>query len=309
MLLDPFQSAEIKINRAKHHLDDLDRQVTSFFERGAVRIVFEHDDEMSAGVGWESSAFVYRQREKIPLEWGAAIGDVIHNLRASLDLMVSDIFRLTKGNPQDIGYVHFPFARDKDRLHEQIRARRLNRIGKKFIEAIEHIAPYKDGNRGLRAIHDLDVLDKHQALVPTVAIVEIDWPVSVTNSEKFVTSVAHDGQRIIMIPKALCPLDYGTTIKADFSIIFGEGSAFERTYLVKQLEASVTSIESILKLFKHVATEQGLIKNPDGISQEVVREIPTGNLNWGNAILKKDDTDVERRDRRRPAADDQISQS
>ncbi|CAA2157067.1 hypothetical protein MBRA_02484 [Methylobacterium brachiatum] len=260
----------------------------SFFKRGAVRIVLEYDDDMTDGVGIDMAAFIYRQRETIPIEWSSIIGDIIHNLRSSLDLMVCDVFRLTKGNPQDIGYVQYPFSRDKDRLHQQIRDRRLGRIGKEFTEVIEATAPYKDGNRGLRAIHDLDVLDKHQMLVPTVSIVEIDWPVPVKDSEKFVTKVANDGQRIVMFPKGFTNLPYGTQIKADFSIIFAEGTAFEGSYVIKQLRSCLSSIDAILGLFKRVAVEKNLVNYPSDVLNESDNVAPN-RLNYGLATQKDHD--------------------
>lgn len=259
-MIKPFDAPTIKIDRAKQHLQELRFGVVGFFQRGGAQVIFEDAPEYSKGVGFEMAAFTYREREPIPTLWGAIIGDVVHNLRASLDLVVSDVHRLTGCNPKDIYNVHYPFCKEQAALREMIKSRRLNHIGRDFIEIIEETKPYKGGNDGLRAIHDLDLTDKHQMLVPTVSVAKLDWPVEIKEGpKKFVTGVTHDGQRLVIFPRSYAKLPIGCRINAEFSIVFDGVGTFNGCDVINQLDACVSSIEFIIDLFRTAAEKRGLI--------------------------------------------------
>lgn len=255
----PFVAASIKIERSKRHLQELEREMSSYFARGGAKIVVERDDEMIAGMGYgEFCAFKYRESEPVPSEWSAVIGDAIHNMRSSLDLMASDIHRITGGKPEDTQYVHFPFCKDRHGLADMIRSRRLSGIGRDFLDAIHAIAPYRGGNDGLRALHDLDVMDKHQALLPTLSVAAIPWPTPVdpkTSPPDFRTPLTIDGQRLFIMPRPLCQIPYGTQIKAEFIVIFDVG-AFRGSPVVEQLTACLRSVEAILSRFQSIASKR-----------------------------------------------------
>ena len=253
-----FADAIIKIERSKRHLQELDREISSYFESGSACIVVERDNQMMAGLGYgEFCCFIYREREPVPRDWPAIIGDAIHNMRTSLDLMVSEIHRITGGKSADNQYVQFPFCKDRQDLAKTIKSRRLSGVGRDFIDAIHSIAPYRGGNSGLRALHDLDIMDKHQALVTTLSIVALPWPVPVepkASPPDFRTPLTKDGQRIFIIPRPLCQIPYGTTIAAQFSITFGVGP-FIGAPVVEQLTACLRAIEEILSLFQGIANQ------------------------------------------------------
>jgi hypothetical protein len=259
-MLAPFEASRIKIDRAKRHLQEFRSEVDSYFRRGGAYVAFEIAEEYSRATGGENGSFTYREPEPIPNSWAAIIGDTIHNLRASLDLLASDVHRITEGKPKDAPHVHYPFCNDKSGLPDMIKLRRLNHIGKEFLDLIKLTAPYKGGNVGLRAVHDLDLLDKHQALIPTVSIVAMDWPVEIKQGPKqFTTGAAKDGQRLMIFPTAFAKLPNGSRIKADFSIAFGEVGTFMGADISKQLTACVVSIEAIVNLFRASAESQGLL--------------------------------------------------
>ncbi|MHB8842924.1 MAG: hypothetical protein ACYC56_14255 [Candidatus Aquicultor sp.] len=253
-MIKPFESAQIKIDRAKRHLQEFRSEVDNFFKRGSAYVALEIAPEYGEAAGIKVSAFTYRQSEPIPNAWAAIIGDVFHNLRGSLDLMATDAHRVSGCNPNHISDVHYPFCKDKDDLREVLRRRKLSKIHQTFLDIIEQTAPYKTGNHGLRAIHDLDILDKHQALVPTIAVVEINWPVPITSGQpKFATTLAKDGQRLMIFPSAFAgAIPPDTRIKADFSIVFS-GQPFLGSDVAKQLQACIDSIEVIRTLFSSAA--------------------------------------------------------
>lgn len=96
------------------------------------------------------------------------IGDVIHNLRSSLDLLACECVRNNGGKDDE---VLFPFCDDPAYLETMIKRRRIDRAAKPVIDLIRCLKPYKGGNAALRAVHDLDIQDKHTAIIPSIGLI------------------------------------------------------------------------------------------------------------------------------------------
>jgi hypothetical protein len=146
-----------------------------------------------------------------PMEIGTIVGDVVHNLRAALDLMACDLVRNGGGNPNN---VYFPFCDKPEELARKLKDKNFHRAGARAISLLEELKPYRGGNAALRAIHDMDVQDKHQTLIPiwtqssgelmafrvseTFEITEAPWPVS-SPEVAFVFPKGHvfDGKEIV----------------------------------------------------------------------------------------------------------------
>jgi len=90
----------VKINRAKKYFADLNQAIKAFESREPHAAVMEIDPQS----GYE--LYRFREREAIPLEWGAIVRDCIHNLRSALDLLGNDLVRHGGGTPSD--YCAFP---------------------------------------------------------------------------------------------------------------------------------------------------------------------------------------------------------
>jgi hypothetical protein len=92
------------------------------------------------------------------------LGDIIHNARTSLDLMASEMAR---DNNKSHKGVHFPFAASKEELAGMIKRKKFHLCGHEAVEILKGLKPYKGGNAKLRELHDLDIQDKHQELLPS----------------------------------------------------------------------------------------------------------------------------------------------
>lgn len=113
---------------------------------------------------------------QITLSWpgvglnpGAILGDCIHNMRTALDLMASELARLNQQNDKN---VYFPFAASIDDFPDAIKNRHFDKCGQDAVDLLKTFSPYKGGNEKLRAIHDLDIQDKHTSLILTMATQE-----------------------------------------------------------------------------------------------------------------------------------------
>jgi hypothetical protein len=157
--------ARAKRARAQHHFDDLQGRVEPFFQN------YHCDTEVAPDPG--RSRFVVRLVNPPPIpeiEWAVIIGDCVHNLRLIFDYIV---WELAGGDPADID-TQFPIY-DCQRRFERVRQRRIGRLSQPAQVFIERMQPYHAAARGmdirrhfLRALHLLDIADKHKLLTPTV---------------------------------------------------------------------------------------------------------------------------------------------
>ena len=100
------------------------------------------------------------------------IGDAVHNLRSALDILACDLAKL---NGQSDDGVYFPFAKSESELDRQIAGRRFDRAGPAAVAELKALRPYKGGNTLLRGVHDLDIQDKHQFIIPVDGSVRTLW--------------------------------------------------------------------------------------------------------------------------------------
>lgn len=93
----------------------------------------------------------------------AVAGDVIHNLRSTLDhLAYALVIAGTDHEPTD--GVGFPIAKDKA-TYESIKARKVQGIRPEAVELIDSLKPYDGGNATLWKIHQLNIIDKHRSVL------------------------------------------------------------------------------------------------------------------------------------------------
>lgn len=146
--------AKARLDRADEMLGELEVEIRSYISENPLKVTFTGR--------WDGGIEMEAERNGLGMRPGLLFGDVIHNLRTSLDLMASEIARFTSGDDEK---VHFPFSSDKTGLAEQIKSKRFNKCGTDAALLLQEVAPYHGGNSLLRALHDLDIQDKHKALV------------------------------------------------------------------------------------------------------------------------------------------------
>ena len=145
-----FQASRIKLQRARKHINELARMQDEW--RG--RIKSDHT----------TSVFGNVSAGPVDEEFGAVVGDAIHNLRAALDLMAVELARANGATKTSD--VYFPFGMDEASFELAITKKKFNKAGEDAVALLRTFQPYKSGNHALRAIHDLDVEDKHERLLP-----------------------------------------------------------------------------------------------------------------------------------------------
>lgn len=141
----PFEAPRWKILRARSHIHEIQAETQ--------RWANSRREEEKHGPVWTN----------IPL----AIGDAIHNLRSALDHLACDVVRLNGRNPKG---VYFPFGTDPDTLETQIVEKHFDRAPAGAIQLLREQEPWRGGRLVLREIHDLDVKDKHELIIPVMTV-------------------------------------------------------------------------------------------------------------------------------------------
>lgn len=155
--LAPFIGPRAKLARSKTHIAEVERHCRHWIEQCPVGLYIDLDSGPEPRLHLGMVSF-------IPLAVSLAFGDAVHAMRAALDLLAVDLVKL---NGKQSKNVSFPFAKNAAELGKQIKNHNFDRAGTSYVQLLREIAPYTDGNEALRGLHDLDITDKHQVILPT----------------------------------------------------------------------------------------------------------------------------------------------
>lgn len=107
----------------------------------------------------------------LPPAVSLAYGDAVHNMRSALDLLAIDVVAQSGGSTKG---VYFPFAEDKTGLNEMIKRKKFHRATQEAQDLLWAHEPFKGGNGLLRGLHDLDIMEKHQVILPVSPVIEVE---------------------------------------------------------------------------------------------------------------------------------------
>src|SRR5688572_22329509 len=168
---DIFGGPRLKIKRADKHIEEAKEIVNQYIGGGSCNVVFKKDPNRS-GFVIEAS-----HTKELPCDLPLVIGDAIHNLRASLDILLFSLL-LPAGTKSK--HVKFPFRNTRDELIAAINGGDIKAIGKDIIDVIvDSIRPYRDGGEAsLCALHEIDIDDKHLLIIPVAGISSVTLDVT-----------------------------------------------------------------------------------------------------------------------------------
>jgi hypothetical protein len=136
-----FSAPATKIRRSRKHLAELEAESVSFTETNAASFDMCLN-RTPDGLGINLSY----QIQGVPEDFGAIIGDIIHNLRSALDLAACEIVRAAGGSDDN---VYFPFCKNVHELGGMIKRRNIDRAGPDAVNLIQSLKPYHGGNAAL----------------------------------------------------------------------------------------------------------------------------------------------------------------
>lgn len=153
MTVSAIDEVVAKHRRARIHFNELTAAVEKFLNgRTHSTFLIKHSDT--------EYSFRVHNVKTVPEEISLIAGDVIHNARSALDHLA---FRLAiKPNHR----TQFPISKSRPPNGIRLQGGASDQV----TEVLELVQPYGDGinNSLLRVLHDFDIKDKHQLLLPTI---------------------------------------------------------------------------------------------------------------------------------------------
>jgi hypothetical protein len=249
--------SRLKVLRAKKHVQELEDEIRAFHESKPYTVVKEEEPE--------SGDDVYRVTIslQIPSNLALIVGDVLSNLRSSLDHLAWDLVIANGGAPSVS--TGFPIKRDAKELESFIIGK-VSGASSKAHRIIRLLKPYQGGNKQLWRINHLRNVDQHRLLLVVGAahkniVIRMMMP-----------SAFGDGEDVEFPPFALNPADRqfplqdgvevfrvkaaakkNTTIQHDwkftFEIAFGEGEIVQGEPVLSTLQHLIDFTERVINIF------------------------------------------------------------
>lgn len=176
-MTNPLWGHWLRIKRADEHRRGLHDRIAEFIHDQPYGVTYEFRDqrrEVSIGVERVNPT----DDDKAVLEWGIAVGDCIHQLRAALDGLVYALTEATNKPPpperrNPLREVSFPIVTDPSAWPEAT-SRRLWGVPDESLPVFREVQPFFTGpedpkREPLAVLNELWNVDKHRA-IPLLAI-------------------------------------------------------------------------------------------------------------------------------------------
>jgi hypothetical protein len=274
MTTDLLIGARIKIDRAKTHFSEIEAKVGQFFEREPYTVLINSDPNASKAIRYISPSveqvFQVRVNEEIPADWAAIIGDIVHNLRSSLDLLAVAMARLNGVTAKrKIDEIYFPFGPDKNTFEKNALPQKLAHVSAGARDFVKKLEPYQGGNGDLLwRLHKIDIIDKHYLLIPVGASfdhflmvyrtranpgeeflelpalkIDMKQPIFPIRGGEVLTTVTFGG---MASSGDVTNIEMQHIYKMPFAVAFGEGQIFERAPITPTLQKLIQSVEGVI---------------------------------------------------------------
>jgi hypothetical protein len=163
----------LKLDRARAHIDTLDREIESFLARDPEPFGFSVHEESNTG-HVRQYLLTARIRDNPPALWGVIIGDAVHNLRSSLDYLAW----LMTPEKHRSHQTSFPISTAVSDFQGSPAEKRLACLLPDHRAIIENVQPYHAPHPDsdlLAILKRLSNQDKHRLLVTLVSSSEVTY--------------------------------------------------------------------------------------------------------------------------------------
>ncbi len=145
----------LKINRAKEHLNELSRRLNIFLQTKPYKIGIKNKENRPV--------YYILEAHDTPIEIAIIAGEIIQHLRSTLDQLAYKLFKINTPNGNDGRHIYFPISGDLIKYNTE-KTSKTKGISQPAQDLIDTIQPYKGGNNILWQIHELNIIDKHRLL-------------------------------------------------------------------------------------------------------------------------------------------------
>jgi len=187
----PLSGVELKLERARAHLETLEDAYSAFCDRDPLTISMRYEDreypvlirddsgeERQERRTHEYAVFRLHIKEHPPPAWSVIIGDCLQNARAALEHLAWRLAYTEQGGMGPNAYTSFPIyakRREYRKMEEGPRSK-VQQMAEPVREAIKCVQPYQREADAwldlLWILNELARVDRHQVLHVAVAIIE-----------------------------------------------------------------------------------------------------------------------------------------
>ena len=155
----------LKIEWAHKHINDLHSALDAFIATNPYVVSEKRNPQTGEHIYYAAKV------TPVPPRILLITGDILQNIRSSLDYLVNALVRANGGTPNE--FTGFPIFKNIPTTKEQkdAFARKVKGMRQEAVDIIERAKPYKGGNSPLWRLHDLNVRDKHRLLLTAGAAV------------------------------------------------------------------------------------------------------------------------------------------
>jgi hypothetical protein len=231
-----------KIERAKKHISDFDRERLAFLDTDPYVVVAKFNPESNV------TQSIVGRLPIVPESLATIAGDAAQNLRSALDYLAAELTRINGG---DAKRVYFPIAESAEKYKSELDGKTKG-ISPEAIKVFDLIEPYGGGHgQMLWVLHTLNNADKHRLLVSvgsniarTVQLTMSPGPR--TFSALMLAPGLHEG---LVLGEVEGNTEPDNHIKFTFDIAFGEPEILEGKYVVPTLTYIAGMVETIVNHF------------------------------------------------------------
>lgn len=248
-----------KIDRAKKHLEELQKEIDTFFKLQPYKISTKRDPETKRHIYYLTDVM------NVPDKIALISGDVIQNLRSALDHLAYDLFVQENKGALSAKHIYFPIEKDLP-SYEREKERKTKGISSEKLKLIDSIKPYKGGNNTLWALATLNNIDKHRLLITvgsTFGSVDIGTLMVAQMRKLMKDKDIPDMPLFIRPADNLFPLKRGDHLFIDspdaeanskiqfrFELVLNEKDVIEGQPVTTTLESMIKEVEKLIPIFK-----------------------------------------------------------
>ena len=248
----PFDGPKLKIARGRRHVAELDAKVTAYLKDDTWAMLLQLDKYTG------KHRIALKGKAQIPGEFSTIFGDAIHNFRTALDILANDLVALSGVQPKK---VYFPFGKDAAGFEDELKAK-MAQAPVDIQEIVRSLRPFTGI---LRALHDLDIADKHIAIMSIAAGGHTgSLPMRKTNVESLPSGGGRLTYEADLRALRTTPIDLtgfppdpdpdvetvGKIAGSELDLVIHSGMPLEGSSVVKALKQLRDLVESIVQMFE-----------------------------------------------------------
>ncbi|WP_257167244.1 hypothetical protein [Bradyrhizobium sp. SRS-191] len=251
--LDKFKEAKLKVRWAQIHIYKLIDQYSAFLASEAAQATILQDEKTG------SHHLELQAPQELMPKVALIVGDVVHNLRTAFDYISIGI--------TGIEAMSLPVGRRKSDLLALKRYKEIRQVNSTLADFIvDEIQPYHRGRYMLWELSELDRLDKHRLILPTIQHVHrlgmiLEDANGKTLENRWVSNQSSLGARVLPGDGPFKIRDQG---QSGISVSFGPGTPFNNEPVLETLDRLVECAPRAIQAFE----EFYFGKNSDADSSE-----------------------------------------